>query len=155
MNPPRSQFAGSAMTELLRVIMIDMVDMQLQSKQARWNVKPPRFIALDELFGKLNEDMEFHVDLLAERIVQLGGYADGSCRTIASRSSLPEYPRVQRGSENVAALSLSLSLVSEKLRSAGIDARYVGDEHSATILIELSRCVDKWLWFLESHLDAT
>jgi len=41
-------------------------------------VKGPDFIALHELFDKINEDVEDYVDLFAERAVQLSGNADGT-----------------------------------------------------------------------------
>ena len=59
--------------ELLNARLADAIDLQTQTKQAHWNVKGPHFIALHELFDKINEDVEEYVDLLAERAVQLGG----------------------------------------------------------------------------------
>src|SRR5260221_10938269 len=77
--------------ELLNDRLADAIDLQTQCKQAHWNVKGPNFIALHELFDKINEDVEDYVDLLAERAVQLGGVADGTARAIAKRSTLGEY----------------------------------------------------------------
>src|SRR5215468_11768552 len=71
--------------------LADAIDLQTQMKQAHWNVKGPTFIALHELFDKINEDVEDYVDLIAERAVQLGGTADGTARMIVKRSSLDEY----------------------------------------------------------------
>src|SRR3954468_19710930 len=79
-------------TELLQARLVDAIDLQTQLKQAHWNVKGPHFIALHELFDKIAEDVETHVDLIAERIVQLGGIAEGTVRVAAVRSRLDEYP---------------------------------------------------------------
>src|SRR5262245_460197 len=57
--------------ELLNARLADAVDLQTQTKQAHWNVKGPQFIALHELFDKINEDVEDYVDEIAERAVQL------------------------------------------------------------------------------------
>ena len=78
--------------ELLNARLADAVDLQTQTKQAHWNVKGPNFIALHELFDKINEDVEDYVDDIAERVVQLGGVAEGTARTAAKRSALSEYP---------------------------------------------------------------
>src|SRR5467141_4709166 len=78
--------------ELLNARLADCTDLQTQSKQAHWNVKGPHFIALHELFDKINEEVEDYVDLIAERAVQLGGAAEGTARMVAKRSSLAEYP---------------------------------------------------------------
>jgi starvation-inducible DNA-binding protein len=60
---------------LLNQRLADVIDLQTQMKQAHWNVKGPNFIGLHKLFDDINEDVEEYVDLIAERIVQLGGIA--------------------------------------------------------------------------------
>src|ERR1700751_5335484 len=83
--------------ELLNARLADAIDLQTQMKQAHWNVKGPSFIALHELFDKINEDVEGYVDDLAERVVQLGGVAHGTARSVAKRSALAEYPADAKG----------------------------------------------------------
>src|ERR1700691_6030956 len=72
--------------------LADAVDLQMQMKQAHWNVKGPHFIGLHELFDQIDEAVETYVDLIAERIVQLGGSAEATVRVAAFRSRLEEYP---------------------------------------------------------------
>src|SRR6185369_7447672 len=62
----------SKVIELLNARLADAIDLQTQMKQAHWNVKGPNFIALHELFDKINEEVEDYVDDIAERVVQLG-----------------------------------------------------------------------------------
>jgi starvation-inducible DNA-binding protein len=62
--------------ELLNARLADANDLQTQTKQAHWNVKGPNFIAIHELFEKVNEDVQDYVDDIAQRGVQLGGVAD-------------------------------------------------------------------------------
>jgi starvation-inducible DNA-binding protein len=140
--------------ELLGARLADAVDLQTQTKQAHWNVKGPSFIALHELFDKVNEDVEEYVDLFAERIVQLGGYADGSARSAAKRSTLAEYPHVLSGREHVEALSTALATFGKAVRANIDHADQAGDKDTADIFTEVSRGVDKWLWFVESHLHG-
>src|SRR5437667_12503430 len=71
--------------------LADAVDLQMQLKQAHWNVKGPHFIGLHELFDQADEAVESFVDLIAERIVQLGGIAEGTVRVAAARWRLEEY----------------------------------------------------------------
>jgi starvation-inducible DNA-binding protein len=149
-----SEKTRAAVMELLAARLADAVDLQSQTKQAHWNVKGPSFIALHELFDKVNEDVEEYVDLFAERIVQLGGYADGSVRTAAMRSSLVEYPRVQTGRGNVDALSTALAAFGKAVRANIDQADGAGDKDTADVFTEVSRGVDKWLWFVESHLHG-
>src|SRR6266446_3608269 len=78
-------------TELIALInqrLADIVDLQMQLKQAHWNVKGPHFIGLHELFDKIAEEVESYVDLIAERTVQLGGVAQGTVRVSAASRGL-------------------------------------------------------------------
>ena len=63
---------------LLNARLADTIDLQLQAKQAHWNVKGPNFIALHELFDKVADAAEEASDMLAERLVALGGRAEGT-----------------------------------------------------------------------------
>ena len=137
---------------LLQERLSDAIDLVTHAKQAHWNVKGPNFIALHELFDKVYENAGEYADLLAERILQLGGTAEGTARVAAKRSQLPEYSlTIVSGKEHVEALSRSLAYFGETIRQ-GIDrADEIGDKDTADIFTEISRSVDKDLWFVEAH----
>jgi starvation-inducible DNA-binding protein len=138
--------------ELLNQRLADCIDLQTQCKQAHWNVKGPAFIALHKLFDEINEDVEEYVDLIAERVVQLGGIAEGTVGLVAKRSSLIDYPlALSSGSEHVAALSDALAMFGRTARVGIEEMNELEDADSADILTEISRGVDKWLWFVEAH----
>jgi len=65
----------SELNALMNQRLASAVDLQMQMKQAHWNVKGPNFIGLHQLFDQVDEVVESYVDLIAERIVQLGGIA--------------------------------------------------------------------------------
>ena len=141
--------------ELLNARLADCIDLQTQTKQAHWNVKGPNFIALHELFDQINEDVEDYVDDIAERAVQLGGIAEGTARMVARRSTLAEYPAMAvDGRSHVEALSLALGAFGKSARKAIDQANELGDLDTADLFTEVSRGIDKWLWFVEAHLQA-
>ena len=141
--------------ELLNARLADAIDLQTQAKQAHWNVKGPHFIGLHELFDKVNEDVEDYVDLIAERAVQLGGVAEGTARIAAKRSSLGEYPaNIADGRSHVDALSSALAAFGKSARKAIDQANELHDLDTADLFTEVSRGADKWLWFVEAHLQA-
>jgi len=140
---------------LLQAHLADAVDLFTQVKQAHWNVKGPNFIALHELFDKIAEIVEDQSDLLAERITALGARADGTARTAAERSRLEEYPfQIADGSDHVGAVAARLAKFGETARSAIDRAGELGDADSADLFTEISREIDKQLWFVEAHLQA-
>jgi len=132
--------------------LADATDMMLASKQAHWNVKGRTFFQLHELFDKINESAEEWVDLIAERIVQLGGTADGTVQATAKRTSMAPYPlEITRGEDHVEAMSNALASFGKKVRSAIDKTGKAGDADTADIFTEISRDVDKYLWFVEAH----
>ena len=146
----RTQVAG-----LLQERLADAVDLVTHAKQAHWNVKGPDFIALHELFDKVYEHAGEYTDLLAERIVQLGGIAEGTVRVVGKRSQLPEYPlTIAAGKEHVESLSRSLAYFGSVVRQAIDRADEMGDKDSADIFTEISRAVDKDLWFVEAQAQS-
>ena len=144
------------MIGLLNQQLADGIDLAYQAKQAHWNVKGPSFIALHELFDEVVEEIEEHVDDLAERAVELGGTAYGTVRVAAARSRLGEYPlEISTGQEHVAALSGALASFGKSARSAIDAAANGGDADTADLFTEISRGVDKLLWKVEAHTQGT
>ena len=137
---------------LLNQRLADCIDLQTQCKQAHWNVKGPTFIALHKLFDDITGDVANYADLLAERVVQLGGIAEGTVGVVAERSSIVDYPlALSTGAEHVAALSDALAMFGRTVRVGIEEMNELEDAGSADILTEISRGVDKWLWFVEAH----
>ncbi|MFT3784659.1 MAG: DNA starvation/stationary phase protection protein Dps [Tepidisphaeraceae bacterium] len=145
-----------AMTDLLNARLADAVDLLSQTKAAHWNVKGPSFIGLHELFDKVYEYVGEAVDLIAERRVQLGGVALGTVRVAAKASTLKEYPSdIKAGLDHVEALSERLASFGKQTRAAIDTADEAGDADTADMFTDISREIDKWLWFVESHNGAS
>ena len=141
--------------ELMNSRLADAIDLKTQTKQAHWNVKGPSFIALHELFDQIAASVEEYGDLIAERVVQLGGKAAGTARIVAQRSSLEEYPaEIGDESEHVEALANALAAFGKTCRQAIDLTSELGDADAADIFTEISRGIDKYLWFVEAHGQA-
>ena len=93
-------------------------------------------------------------DLLAERVVNLGGVAKGTTRQSAANSSIGEYDLdAVDGLHHVRALSSQLAKVAASIRSAIQRSTELGDPTTSDLFTEISRSLDKDLWFLESHIQ--
>ena len=146
----------SELNALMNQRLADAVNLQMQMKQAHWNVKGPHFFGLHELFDKIDEAVEAYVDLVAERIVQLGGIAEGTARVAAERSRLEEYPLdIADGHAHVEAVSKALSTFGREVRKTIDEADELQDADTADMFTEISRGIDKWLWFVEAHSQAS
>lgn len=145
----------SELNALMNQRLADAVDLQMQMKQAHWNVKGPSFIGLHELFDKVDEAVESYVDMIAERIVQLGGIAEGTVRVSATRSRLDEYPlSIADGLAHAEAAARALSTFGREARNTISEADELEDADTADLFTEISRGIDKWLWFVEAHSQA-
>ena len=156
--PTKNDLPESIRVEVIPLLnqrLAECIDLQLQCKQAHWNVKGPSFIGLHKLFDETYEAVEGYVDSIAERIVQLGGIAEGTVGAVEGRSTLVDYPlALATGAEHVAALSDALSGFARAARVGIEEMQELKDADSADMLTEISRGVDKWLWFVEAHQQA-
>jgi starvation-inducible DNA-binding protein len=86
--------------------------------------------------------------------VQLGGVANVTARIVAQQSSLPEYPKAVDGRSHAVALSSALAAFGKTARRAINQADGFGDVDTSDLFTEVSQGIDKWLWFVEAHLQA-
>ena len=139
---------------LLNQRLADMIDLFNQTKHAHWNVKGPQFMQLHELFDDVAERVEEGCDLLAERVVNLGGVAKGTTRQSAANSSIGEYDLdAVDGLQHLSALSSQLAKLAASIRNAIQQSTELGDPTTSDLFTEISRSLDKDLWFLEAHVQ--
>ena len=143
------------LNEILNRRLADAIDLQLQSRQAYWNVKGPHFMALRELFDKVAQGVEEYADRIAKHIVQLGGMAEGTAQAVARRSSLDEYVLATADGEgHIDALATKLTAFGKHVRYASEQATLLQDADTADLFTDMARGIDKWLWFVETSRQA-
>ncbi len=150
-----SEDTRTQMINLLNRHLADLSDLYSQTKQAHWNVKGIHFIELHKLFDELAEEILGFVDMVAERATALGGYAMGTTRMAASNTQLEEYPiDATDGAAAVKVLVNRYATVTANVRSAIDTADEAGDMATSDLFTEITRALDKSLWFLEAHLQS-
>jgi starvation-inducible DNA-binding protein len=143
------------MIAALNAQLADTFDMFSLIKQAHWNVKGPQFIALHELFDEIAAGLLAHVDIIAERITALGGTALGTVRMSAENTRLDPYPEDVFDSMGVVeAMAERMAALAATTREASELSEKLHDMASNDLLLEACRDLDKWLWFLEAHLQV-
>lgn len=142
--------------DILNLTLAASLDLKTQTKQAHWNVKGTDFYQLHLMFDEIATEIEDFIDMFAERITALGGLAMGTARIAAERSILPEYPfDILDGKDHVTALADRFAPYAKHLREAIDKTGSLGDADTADLYTEVSRVIDKRLWFLEAHLQAS
>jgi starvation-inducible DNA-binding protein len=145
----------ATMVTLLNQQLADTFDLYSQIKQAHWNVKGMHFMQLHLLFDELAGDVLEHVDMLAERATALGGTALGTARLAVANSRLPEFPlNLTTDKQFLAVMAERFANYAATTRAAIDSAAEHGDQDTADLFTEISRAIDKQLWFLEAHLQA-
>lgn len=156
--PTSSHLPEQVRTQVIRGLNQTLADMTViltQARFAHWNVKGMSFHGLHELFEDIYEELEGHVDALAERITALGGQALGTAGIAVQNCRIPEMPTaLVTGQEFVQVLAERLAVLDANLQQAIMTADELNDLDTADLLNEISRDVSKALWFLDAHLQT-
>ena len=81
--------AKAVSMQALEARLADSIDLGLVTKQAHWNLKGPQFIGIHLMLDKFRAEQDEWTDMMAERIVQLGGTAKGTAQEVNKRTNLP------------------------------------------------------------------
>ena len=139
----------------LQALLTDSIDLYNATRQAHWNLKGTNFIGLHEMLEKFYNALNEQSDMLAERMVLLGGVANGTTQNLANTTRLPPYPADLLDSiGHVKELADRYAQVGKALRDGIDETDDAGDADTADLLTELSRAIDKNLWMLEAHLHG-
>ncbi len=135
--------------------LADTLDLYSQTKQAHWNIKDVEFYYLHQLFNELADQLHKYIDIIAERATALGGTVMGTAHIAARDSRLEEYPLdAVDSAQHVEALATRFASYAATTRTAIVQAIRWDDQDTADLLTDISRGVDKALWFLEAHFQA-
>lgn len=135
----------------LQAVLVDILDLDLQTKQAHWNLRGPNFVGVHKLLDEFHAAYQEAIDEVAERMLALGFAADGSAATIERSTSLPAFPSgFVTDSEAVSVLADRLGTTIAKTRERQ-EAIGAVDPVSEDMLIELLQNLEKNLWMLESQ----
>ncbi|MDZ4265784.1 MAG: DNA starvation/stationary phase protection protein [Mycobacterium sp.] len=143
--------ASAQLSAALQRVLVDLIELHLQGKQAHWNVVGSNF---RDLHLQLDEVVDFAreaSDTVAERMRALDAVPDGRSDTVAATTSLPEFPAYERSTEDV------VDLISGRIYAAvgtlrdvhdAVDAE---DPSTADILHQLIDGLEKLAWLLKSE----
>ena len=144
--------AKAVSMEVLQARLADSIDLGLVTKQAHWNLKGPQFIGVHLMLDKFRDEQDEWSDMMAERITQLGGTARGTVQEVARETALKPYPTdIYAIADHIAALIERYSACANAVRKNIDEVDDAGDRDTADLLTEVSRGLDKQLWFLEAH----
>lgn len=137
---------------LLNQFLSDFLALALVTKQAHWNMRGANFIAVHEMLDPFNEKLLEWSDTFAERIVQLGGTAYGTPPVIVETARFKPYPLdIYTTRDHLNALKERYGALGNAVREVIEDEK--ADPDTIDYLTSASEDLDKYLWFIEAHLD--
>jgi starvation-inducible DNA-binding protein len=154
-SPNGGEEGLKASVRALQTTLTELQSLQLQTKQAHWNVSGPFFYPLHEQLDDQHAAWGKMADLVAERLLAIGVSSDGRATTIVRTSSLPEFPGgfVDDG-EIVRWFTLAYKQVGEEVRGA-IHASEENDPETSNILQEVEGQLDKYQWMMRAYGQST
>lgn len=139
----------------LQATLLELQALQLQTKQAHWNVSGTLYWPLHQMLDAHYTGIAEMADMVAERLVAVGSPADGRPRTILDSANLPE---IDGGFVDDA---WCLTFFSEQYATVGgrllerIHEVEENDPTSANLLQEVEQLIDKDQWQMRAHYQRT
>ncbi|MBB3952899.1 Dps family protein [Aureimonas jatrophae] len=154
-SPNGGEEGLKASVRSLQNTLTELQTLQLQTKQAHWNVSGPFFYPLHEQLQEQYETWSKLADTVAERLLAIGVSSDGRATTIVQTSSLPEFPGgFVDDAEVVRWFTLAYKQVGEEVRG-GILASEENDPETSNILQEVEGSLGKYQWMMRSYVQST
>jgi starvation-inducible DNA-binding protein len=143
---------GHRVTEILQTRLHALNDLHLTLKHAHWNVVGPEFISVHEMLDPQVTEVRNWADTVAERIATMGVSPKGTPGAIVTGRTWEDYPLNRASSlAHISALNQVYTDVIKDFRTAIAETGKV-DPISEDILIEVTRGLELFQWFLRSFI---
>ena len=147
----RNVEASPQLTAHLQRVLVDLIELHIQGKQAHWNVVGTNFrdlhLQLDEVVDAAREAS----DTIAERMRALDAVPDGRSDTVAVTTTLPQFPAFEQNTTDV------VDLITARVYATVDTLRTVHDEvdaedpSTADLLHQIIDSLEKLAWMIKSE----
>jgi len=143
--------ASKKLTDNLQRVLVDLLELQMQGKQAHWNVVGKNFRDTHRVLDEIIEDARTFSDTVAERLRALHAVPDGRSDTVAATTTLPEFPNGEVDTTE------TVDLVTQRLEAVVATLREVHDEvdeedpTSADILHAIIERLEQFAWMVSAE----
>ncbi|MGR6330354.1 Dps family protein [Sphingomonas sp. XXL09] len=144
-----------ASIQALQQTLTERQQLQLQTKQAHWNVSGTLFYPMHELLQDHYEGVSKYADEVAERLLAIGVSADGRANTIVRTSRIPEYAGGFTDDAQVIGWFARYYKVTSDEIGQGIKATEDKDPTTSNLLQEVQHAIDKYQWQMRAMIQPT
>ncbi|KQQ93252.1 MULTISPECIES: Dps family protein [Microbacteriaceae] len=150
-NAEKGFTASKKLTDALQEVLVDLIELHLQGKQAHWNVVGKNFRDLHLQLDEIIDDAREFSDVVAERMRALHGLPDGRSDTVAATTTLPEYPHGEVLTTD------TVDLITQRLEATVGTMRRVHDDvdeedpTSADVLHAIIEKLEQYAWMVSAE----
>jgi starvation-inducible DNA-binding protein len=147
-NAEKGFVASKELTDSMQAVLVDLIELHLQGKQAHWNVVGKNFRDLHLQLDEIIEAAREFSDEVAERLRALHAVPDGRSDTVAATTTLPEFPHGEIDTAE------TVDLVVQRLESTVGTIREVhdtvdeNDPTSADLLHGIIEKLEQYAWMV-------
>ena len=143
--------ASKTLTTNLQSVLVDLIELSVQGKQAHWNVVGKNFRDTHRILDEIIEAARGFSDEVAERMRALHAIPDGRSDTVSQTTTLPEFPAGEVATTDV------IDLVTVRLEAVVHTMREVHDQvddedpTSADILHGIIEKLEQFAWMVSAE----
>jgi starvation-inducible DNA-binding protein len=143
--------APASLLENLQTVLVDLVELHLQGKQAHWNIVGTNFRDLHMQLDSIVDIAREASDTVAERMRALDGVPDGRSDTVVATTTIPAMPAGLLG------VTETVDMITNRIYAAVWTIRAVHDEvdaadpTTADLLHAIIDDLEKGAWLLKSE----
>lgn len=143
--------ASTTLTNNLQAVLVDLIELHVQGKQAHWNIVGTNFRDLHRQLDEVVLSAREFSDEVAERMRALNAEPDGRSRTVAQSTTLEDFPLGEVSTHD------AIDLVSARLEAASQTMRSVHDQideedpTTADILHAIIEKLEQYAWMISAE----
>ncbi|MFP3392417.1 Dps family protein [Brevibacillus sp. SIMBA_076] len=143
----------TTVTNLLNKQVANWTVLYTKLHNFHWNVKGPHFFTLHQKFEELYTEAAGHIDILAERVLSIGGKPVATLSASLQTASIAEAQGNESAEQMVETVVRDFAILLEETKLAMEAADQAGDEATADMLLAIRSGLEKHVWMLEAFLQ--
>jgi starvation-inducible DNA-binding protein len=145
--------AGREVGRFLQPVLVDLIALSLNAKQAHWHVQGRHFTQVHEQLDSLVDDVRRLSDDVAERLVALDVAVDGRPGTVSRTTELPDFDEGFLSDDKVVSAIVDQIDAAISRARAALEPLDDIDQVSQDIIIELLRALEKHRWMFAAQIN--
>jgi starvation-inducible DNA-binding protein len=154
-KPERGFTASTELADSMQKVLVDLIELHVQGKQAHWNVIGKNFRDLHLQLDEIVEAARAFSDEVAERMRALHATPDGRSDSVAATTTLPAFPGGEIDTAKV------IDLITVRIEAAVGTMRDVHDQvdeedpTSADLLHAIIARLEQFAWMISAENRTT